>query len=234
MLVLSTSIIPYFLPYIGEYTGTPFFNAPEVVLQGKHTFALDIYSIGCILHQMITGREVNLTGSFTASPMPDDFFNDFNGSREAEDMLRKTLTYYPERRIKLDDLMKHVFFRQEYCPRILPETVFDEQPSRAELETLDQQLQEEEVAAREMDRNATLKRSRKGKEVDRGRGEAQLNIPDDEDAAAQQYHIKRRKIRMLVENLEEKNMLKEKFGETIDLESSSDKDGSSSSDEGGS
>ncbi|KAG0208971.1 hypothetical protein BGX33_005903 [Mortierella sp. NVP41] len=199
----------------GEYTGTPFFNAPEVVLQGKHTFALDIYSIG-------------------SSPMPDDFFNDFNGSREAEDMLRKTLTYYPERRIKLDDLMKHVFFRQGYCPRILPETVFDEQPSRAVLETLDQQLQEEEVAAREMDRNATLKCSRKGKEVDRGRGEAQLNIPDDEDAAAQQYHIKRRKIRMLVENLEEKKMLKEKFGETIDLESSSDKDGSSSSDEGGS
>ncbi|KAF9108935.1 Serine/threonine-protein kinase plk1 [Mortierella sp. GBA35] len=151
----------------GERTGTPGFNAPEVALMGKHTFALDIYSIGCIFYQMITGQLANLTTFIAAPPMPKDFFLKFTASCDAKDMLRQTLQYDVKERLKLPSLINHNFFREGYCPRMLPETVFDEQPSHAELEALDQQLQQkEEIAALEDYQNVNLKRQHDGIEIE--------------------------------------------------------------------
>ncbi|WAE75492.1 serine/threonine-protein kinase [Streptomonospora nanhaiensis] len=46
----------------GDIPGTPAYMAPEQLLNGESTAHSDLYSLGCVLHEMLTGRRL-----FTAS-----------------------------------------------------------------------------------------------------------------------------------------------------------------------
>jgi len=43
--------------------GTPGYRAPELLIQGKYTNKVDIWGVGCILHELVTGEKAFATDS---------------------------------------------------------------------------------------------------------------------------------------------------------------------------
>ncbi|XP_068636823.1 mitogen-activated protein kinase kinase kinase NPK1-like [Aristolochia californica] len=95
--------------------GTPYWMAPEVILQTGHTFSADIWSVGCTVIEMATGKPpwsqqyqevaalfyIGTTKSHP--PIPDHL------SAEAKDFLLKCLQKEPNLRAAASDLLQHPF-----------------------------------------------------------------------------------------------------------------------------
>nr|XP_043621915.1 mitogen-activated protein kinase kinase kinase ANP1-like [Erigeron canadensis] len=95
--------------------GTPYWMAPEVILQTGHSFSADIWSVGCTVIEMATGKPpwsqqyqevaalfyIGTTKSHP--PIPDHL------SPEAQDLLLKCLHKEPDFRPSASDLLKHSF-----------------------------------------------------------------------------------------------------------------------------
>jgi non-specific serine/threonine protein kinase len=102
---------------IRDSCGTPAFVAPEILLNYSYDpFPTDIWSSGVVLYAMTTGffpfRGVNetqlhdsiLTGIF---PKPKDISNELN------DLLSKILNINPKKRITLEDILLHPWFKND-------------------------------------------------------------------------------------------------------------------------
>ncbi|XVF06103.1 hypothetical protein REPUB_Repub06bG0019200 [Reevesia pubescens] len=99
--------------------GTPYWMAPEVILQTGHSFSADIWSVGCTVIEMATGKPpwsqqyqevaalfyVGTTKSHP--PIPEHL------STEAKDFLLKCLQKEPELRPAASELLKHCFVTGE-------------------------------------------------------------------------------------------------------------------------
>ncbi|OMO62517.1 hypothetical protein CCACVL1_22781, partial [Corchorus capsularis] len=99
--------------------GTPYWMAPEVILQTGHSFSADIWSVGCTVIEMATGKPpwsqqyqevaalfyVGTTKSHP--PIPEHLSN------EAKDFLLKCLQKEPELRPAASELLKHAFVTGE-------------------------------------------------------------------------------------------------------------------------
>lgn len=95
--------------------GTPYWMAPEVILQTGHSFSADIWSVGCTVIEMATGKPpwsqqyqevaalfyIGTTKSHP--PIPEHL------SFEAQDLLLKCLHKEPELRPSASDLLQHPF-----------------------------------------------------------------------------------------------------------------------------
>ncbi|KVI11119.1 Protein kinase, ATP binding site-containing protein [Cynara cardunculus var. scolymus] len=95
--------------------GTPYWMAPEVILQTGHSFSADIWSVGCTVIEMATGKPpwsqqyqevaalfyIGTTKSHP--PIPEHL------SLEAQDLLLKCLHKEPELRPSASDLLQHPF-----------------------------------------------------------------------------------------------------------------------------
>ncbi|CDO99017.1 unnamed protein product [Coffea canephora] len=100
--------------------GTPYWMAPEVILQTGHTFSADIWSVGCTVIEMATGKppwsqqyqEVaalfHIGTTKSHPPIPEQL------SAEAKDFLLKCLHKEPNLRPSASDLLKHPFVTGEY------------------------------------------------------------------------------------------------------------------------
>ncbi|GMI64518.1 NPK1-related protein kinase 3 [Hibiscus trionum] len=106
--------------------GTPYWMAPEVILQTGHSFSADIWSVGCTIIEMATGKppwsqqyqEVaalfHIGTTKSHPPIPDHL------SIEAKDFLLKCLQKEPELRPTASDLLQHPFVignHQEHAVR---------------------------------------------------------------------------------------------------------------------
>ncbi|KAF0915383.1 hypothetical protein E2562_035942 [Oryza meyeriana var. granulata] len=99
--------------------GTPHWMAPEVIVGSGHNFSADIWSVGCTVIEMATGKppwsqqyqEVALlfhVGTTKSHPpIPEHL------SSEAKDFLLKCLQKEPELRSTASDLLKHPFVTGE-------------------------------------------------------------------------------------------------------------------------
>uniref|UniRef100_J3MX51 mitogen-activated protein kinase kinase kinase n=2 Tax=Oryza brachyantha TaxID=4533 RepID=J3MX51_ORYBR len=99
--------------------GTPHWMAPEVIVGSGHNFSADIWSVGCTVIEMATGKppwsqqyqEVALlfhVGTTKSHPpIPEHL------SPEAKDFLLKCLQKEPELRSTASDLLKHPFVTGE-------------------------------------------------------------------------------------------------------------------------
>jgi serine/threonine-protein kinase ULK4 len=48
-----------------ERRGTPFYMAPELFQDGVHSFASDLYSLGCVLYELASGSPPYVESSIT-------------------------------------------------------------------------------------------------------------------------------------------------------------------------
>ncbi|XP_072982338.1 mitogen-activated protein kinase kinase kinase NPK1-like isoform X1 [Typha latifolia] len=99
--------------------GTPYWMAPEVIVQSGHSFSADIWSVGCTVIEMATGKppwsqqyqevaalfHVGTTKSHP--PIPEHL------SLEAKDFLLKCLQEEPNLRPTASDLLRHPFVTGE-------------------------------------------------------------------------------------------------------------------------
>ncbi|KAA8545104.1 hypothetical protein F0562_019888 [Nyssa sinensis] len=104
--------------------GTPYWMAPEVILQTGHSFSADIWSVGCTVIEMATGKppwsqqyqEVaalfHIGTTKSHPPIPEQL------SVEAKDFLLKCLQKEPELRPPANELLKHPFVmgKSVECP----------------------------------------------------------------------------------------------------------------------
>lgn len=100
--------------------GTPYWMAPEVILQTGHSFSADIWSVGCTVIEMATGKppwseqfqEVaalfHIGTTKSHPPIPEHL------SSEAKDFLLKCLQKEPNLRSTASDLLQHPFVTGEY------------------------------------------------------------------------------------------------------------------------
>ncbi|XP_061985698.1 mitogen-activated protein kinase kinase kinase NPK1-like isoform X2 [Populus nigra] len=100
--------------------GTPYWMAPEVILQTGHSFSADIWSVGCTVIEMATGKppwsqqyqEVaalfHIGTTKSHPPIPEHL------SIEAKDFLLKCLQEVPNLRPAASELLQHPFVAGEY------------------------------------------------------------------------------------------------------------------------
>ncbi|XWS39346.1 hypothetical protein CRYUN_Cryun18bG0044700 [Craigia yunnanensis] len=100
--------------------GTPYWMAPEVILQTGHSFSADIWSVGCTVIEMATGKppwsqqyqEVaalfHIGTTKSHPPIPEHL------SFEAKDFLLKCLQKEPGLRPRASDLLLHPFVTGNY------------------------------------------------------------------------------------------------------------------------
>ncbi|PWA63503.1 mitogen-activated protein kinase kinase kinase NPK1 [Artemisia annua] len=100
--------------------GTPYWMAPEVIVQTGHSFSADIWSVGCTVIEMATGKppwsqqyqEVaalfHIGTTKAHPPIPDHL------SAEAKDFLLKCLEGEPNLRPDASELLQHPFVTAEY------------------------------------------------------------------------------------------------------------------------
>ncbi|XP_058192673.1 mitogen-activated protein kinase kinase kinase NPK1-like [Rhododendron vialii] len=101
--------------------GTPYWMAPEVILQTGHSFSADIWSVGCTVIEMATGKppwsqqyqeEVaalfHIGTTKSHPPIPEHL------SVEAKDFLLKCLQKEPNLRLSALDLLQHPFVTGDY------------------------------------------------------------------------------------------------------------------------
>ncbi|XP_028125961.1 mitogen-activated protein kinase kinase kinase NPK1-like [Camellia sinensis] len=100
--------------------GTPYWMAPEVILQTGHSFSADRWSVGCTVIEMATGKPpwsqqyqevvalLHIGTTKSHPPIPEHL------SAEATDFLLKCLQKEPNLRPPASDLLQHPFVTREY------------------------------------------------------------------------------------------------------------------------
>lgn len=96
-----------------SFVGTEEYVAPEVISGGGHDFAVDWWSLGVVLYEMLYG-----TTPFRGSNRKETFFRILSkppnlvGERTSlRDLIRRLLEKDPSRRISLEEIKGHEFFR---------------------------------------------------------------------------------------------------------------------------
>lgn len=94
----------------GKICGTPNFLAPEILKNRKFSEKSDIWSLGCILYQMIMGKlpfsgdsiQETIHNIKTINPLSKNIPNHL-----AEDLMRRILIKDPDKRISMDQILEH-------------------------------------------------------------------------------------------------------------------------------
>ncbi|CAG0921534.1 unnamed protein product [Notodromas monacha] len=89
--------------------------APEVVSKHSHGMESDIWGLGCVFYTIVVGKQPFKTNEFQKTVQKivhEDVKIPSAVSELAQDLIRQMLTKRPEERIKLDDVLKHPFFRK--------------------------------------------------------------------------------------------------------------------------
>uniref|UniRef100_A0A2I3RMP6 mitogen-activated protein kinase n=1 Tax=Pan troglodytes TaxID=9598 RepID=A0A2I3RMP6_PANTR len=99
------------------YVATRWYRAPEIMLNWMHyNQTVDIWSVGCIMAELLTGRTLNYIQSLTQMPKMN-FANVFIGANPlAVDLLEKMLVLDSDKRITAAQALAHAYFAQYHDP----------------------------------------------------------------------------------------------------------------------
>ena len=97
--------------------GTPVYLAPELVNSTGHDHRVDIWCIGVLMFELLTGQPPWLgedvqTIKYNISKMKIKWQK--NMDPDAVDLIKKTLRYNPDERISLRNMLMHPFFTKYY------------------------------------------------------------------------------------------------------------------------
>ena len=102
---------------------SPHYMAPEVLNGGPHSKEADLWSFGCVLHEMFMGEQPFVADSFPE--LVSKIFNDdsphlrlktdvtSDGLRELDSLIQSLLVKDPEQRLGWRDLIVHKFWNSE-------------------------------------------------------------------------------------------------------------------------
>ena len=97
-----------------SFCGTPFYLSPEMIEKRESTKASDIYGIGAVLYEMMSGHTPfygdDLRTLYTNITQKKLIFPEYFSER-AKNLLKKLLEKNPQKRIDLEDIKKHKFFK---------------------------------------------------------------------------------------------------------------------------
>ena len=109
----------YFTPGEKRYSicGTPIYLAPEMIKQIGHDEKVDIWSIGVLLFELLTGNQA--WAGENVETVQNNICNlkiswPNNMNKEAEDLISKILKTNPKERLSLKDILSHSFFTQYF------------------------------------------------------------------------------------------------------------------------
>ncbi|ESO89310.1 hypothetical protein LOTGIDRAFT_154410 [Lottia gigantea] len=96
--------------------GTPVYTAPEVYLGIQHSFPRDVWSIGVVLYEMVSGCPpfFDLTTKHKNDIIENihrKLFFPSHLTQGCQDLLTKTLTICIKDRISIDDMLLHSWFK---------------------------------------------------------------------------------------------------------------------------
>ncbi|KAF9901455.1 Serine/threonine-protein kinase plk2 [Linnemannia zychae] len=98
------------LPTSWDRRGTPGYWAPEVVRKEAHTVALDVFSLGVVLYNMVTKRMPHLTDLTGAYEPEEDYLDDIPCSGEVKAILYACLAFDVSKRPRARELVRCKFF----------------------------------------------------------------------------------------------------------------------------
>ncbi|KAF9133348.1 Serine/threonine-protein kinase plk1 [Mortierella sp. 14UC] len=122
----------------GRRVGTENYMAPEVVNSKPHTFAMDTFSLGCIMFRMILGERPKLTTWTETFPYKlsmvlkeNEYHEDIDKRLipDFKDLLEALLSFTPFTRPNPNVMFRKKFFAIGYCPDRLDESVLTTPPT---------------------------------------------------------------------------------------------------------
>lgn len=121
-----------------NFVGTPNFMAPECVRDKSSDYRSDIWSLGCILFQLINGFPPFIGGSdyliFQKSINDDPIFPEGVFSEDLKQMILWILKKEPEKRPTLNDIKSHEFFKGVDFNNLRDQfKIYEEQISKEEI-----------------------------------------------------------------------------------------------------
>lgn len=112
--------------------GTPNYIAPEILTKKGHGFEVDIWSTGCIMYTLLVGKppfETNsLKETYSRIKKNEYIIPEDRVGHAAAELIIQILQSNPERRPKVNDILKHDFIKIGYIPRHLPVSALTMQP----------------------------------------------------------------------------------------------------------
>ena len=104
-------------PEFLHFAGTPNYMAPECVHNQFSDKRCDIWSLGCVLYDLITGFPPFLGASeyliFQKSIEAKYIFPDGVVPELAQDLIKKCIVIEPDKRITIDEMMNHPYLKNE-------------------------------------------------------------------------------------------------------------------------
>ena len=118
---------------LNEINGATFDMAPEILNKEKYSFPADIWTLGIIMNQLLTGKnpfynsKKNLFFENIIKAKVE-FPKDLKISSEAKNLIEQILVKEPSKRPTLNQIIYHDFFNKGKIPKYLSAEVFDKVP----------------------------------------------------------------------------------------------------------
>ncbi len=120
------------------YCGTPEYLAPEMIKQCGHDKSLDIWNIGVLMFELLTGNP-----PFEGSNQNELFENILKFKIKwpkglpgiAKDLVTKLLKTNPQERISLEEVLEHPWFQGNPSSKAFPASLVPSEPQKLPLDS---------------------------------------------------------------------------------------------------